>query len=109
MDRGSIILVVLISVIIVGACFAGLAIGILLKKNGRFPETHIGRNREMAKRGIHCVEGDDYIERRNYKPVDTSTYTSKERAESCPEGKALPQCERQEECREHCPLFNEGQ
>ncbi|MBK5203541.1 MAG: hypothetical protein JJE45_07480 [Prolixibacteraceae bacterium] len=32
--------------------FAGLAIKILLKKNGRFPNTHVGRSKEMKKRGI---------------------------------------------------------
>jgi len=32
--------------------FAGLATKILLKKNGRFPNTHVGRSKEMKKRGI---------------------------------------------------------
>ncbi|MEE4115964.1 MAG: hypothetical protein V2I37_07340 [Marinilabiliaceae bacterium] len=35
---------------------AALGIRILVKKNGRFPQTHIGRNKEMAKRGISCAQ-----------------------------------------------------
>lgn len=37
---------------------SGIFFGIrmLLKKNGRFPETHVGRNREMQKRGISCAQ-----------------------------------------------------
>ena len=39
--------------------FAGLGISMLVKKGGRFPETHISRNREMQKRGIKCAQDTD--------------------------------------------------
>ena len=41
-----------------------MAITILIKKNGRFPNTHVGGNKEMRKRGIRCVETQDKEARR---------------------------------------------
>lgn len=37
----------------------GLGIKVLFSKNGRFPETHVGRNKELAKRGIKCAQSID--------------------------------------------------
>lgn len=45
----------IISVIFLLIAFAALGIRILLKPKGRFPETHVGRNKEMQKRGITCA------------------------------------------------------
>lgn len=36
-----------------------LSASILLKKNGRFPNIHVGRNPAMRKHGIGCVESQD--------------------------------------------------
>ena len=49
----------LISVLFLGIAFAGLGIRILLKPGGRFPETHVGRNKEMRKLGIKCAQKTD--------------------------------------------------
>ena len=49
----------IISVILVGVALAGLAISMLIKPRGGFPETHISRNREMQKRGIRCAQDTD--------------------------------------------------
>lgn len=35
---------------------AGLAVRILLKPKGSFPDTHVGHNKEMRKRGIACAK-----------------------------------------------------
>lgn len=40
-----------------------LAIKILVKKHGRFPNTHIGHSAAMRKRGITCVQSMDHAER----------------------------------------------
>ena len=40
-------------------CFAALAIRILLKKGGRFPETEISRNKALRERGIRCVKEEE--------------------------------------------------
>jgi hypothetical protein len=49
----------LISVIFLLIAFAGLGIRILLKPSGRFPETHVSRNKEMQKLGITCARKTD--------------------------------------------------
>jgi len=49
----------IISSVMVAAAFVFLGIRILLRENGRFPETHVGHNREMRKRGIKCAQSTD--------------------------------------------------
>ncbi|MFN2314047.1 MAG: hypothetical protein ABR531_06290 [Bacteroidales bacterium] len=36
-----------------------MAISILVKPKGRFPDTHVGHNKEMRKRGITCAQHTD--------------------------------------------------
>lgn len=43
-----------ISILFLGLALLGMSLGILLKPGGRFPETHVGRNKEMRKLGIKC-------------------------------------------------------
>ncbi len=50
--------------LIVGVSVAFLAVKILLKRNGRFPNTHIGGSAAMRKRGITCVESMDAMMRK---------------------------------------------
>ena len=54
----------LFTLIIVAASMVFLAIKILLKKNGRFPNTHVGHSAAMRKRGITCVQTMDAMERK---------------------------------------------
>jgi hypothetical protein len=49
----------IISVLMLTLVFALLGIRILLKRRGQFPELHIGRNKEMRKRGITCAKNTD--------------------------------------------------
>ena len=37
-----------------------MSIQILFKKNGRFPNTHIGNNEALRKQGIHCAKTQDW-------------------------------------------------
>ncbi len=53
----------LFTLIIVGASLAFLSIKLLVKKNGRFPNTHVGHSAAMRKRGITCVQSMDRMER----------------------------------------------
>ena len=57
-----IVKVLLLTVVFLGIGFAGFAISILIKKNGRFPELHIGKNEELKKRGIGCATSQDKME-----------------------------------------------
>ena len=59
----------LISVIIIGVCIVFLCTGIILKKNGSFPKTHISQNKELRKRGITCVQSLDYEQRHKNKSI----------------------------------------
>ena len=54
----------LITLLIIAISFALLAITIKIKKNGKFPNTHVGGNREMRRRGIKCVQSQDKDARR---------------------------------------------
>jgi hypothetical protein len=58
---------------------AFLAIKLLVKKNGRFPNTHIGGNPEMRKRGIPCAQSLDAMERKEnpYRIPETRKEKSK--------------------------------
>lgn len=55
--------ILLFTLIIVGASLAFLSIKLLVKKNGRFPNTHVGHSAAMRKRGITCVQSMDRMER----------------------------------------------
>ncbi|MCD7936921.1 MAG: hypothetical protein LUG98_08685 [Tannerellaceae bacterium] len=49
----------LITVIILVVCVALLAVKILIKKDGRFPDLHVGGNRALVARGITCARTQD--------------------------------------------------
>jgi hypothetical protein len=52
-------------VALVSIALLGLATQILLKKGGKFPNTHVGGNRHLKRQGIHCYQTQDKIEQRN--------------------------------------------
>jgi hypothetical protein len=55
----SIFTVIILSIVLLGLCVAGLAITIIVKKNGRFPEAEIGHNKNMRKLGIRCTKQEE--------------------------------------------------
>lgn len=57
-----VIKIVLLSVVIMSLVMLGLALQTLLKKNGRFPNTHIGSNKYMKENGVTCAQTFDKIE-----------------------------------------------
>ena len=54
--------VVLITIALVTTAVLALSIRIVLVKDGKFPETHISRNKAMKNKGIHCVKTMDRME-----------------------------------------------
>lgn len=58
-----IIKVVLLAVALVAIAMLGLATQILLKRGGKFPNTHVGGNKYLKKQGIACAQTQDKIER----------------------------------------------
>ncbi len=82
--------VFLITIALVALVFAALGIRILIEKNGKFPHTHIGGNKEMIKRGIYCAQTWDKTEQKKVKklllkklkPAPDFLLTSKEKGGS---------------------------
>jgi hypothetical protein len=50
------------ALVILVLIFAGLGITILIKRNGKFPDTHIHSNKYLREKDIHCVQKDDNME-----------------------------------------------
>lgn len=64
----------LAALILIGVAVAGLAIRIIIVRGGRFPDTHVGHNKEMRKRGIVCAKAFDKTEQKRAKSsVDYTT------------------------------------
>ena len=49
----------LFTLLIIAISIVLLAITILIKKNGRFPNLHVGGNKHMRERDIKCVQSQD--------------------------------------------------
>ena len=49
----------ILSIIILLLCVIFLCVKILFKKNGAFPNTHVGGQPALMKKGIQCVQGQD--------------------------------------------------
>lgn len=54
--------VMILAIVIMGLVFAGLAIQMLIRKDGKFPNTHIGSNKYMKENGVTCAQTYDKIE-----------------------------------------------
>ena len=52
--------VIVLSVIILLICLALLGVKMIVKKNGQFPHTHVGGNPALQKKGIKCVQYQDF-------------------------------------------------
>ena len=59
----------MIVAVLIGIAFLGFGISIFFSKKKKFPEIHIGRNKAMRERDIHCAATTDRKERENYKPI----------------------------------------
>lgn len=62
-----VIKIILLTVALVSIAFLGLATQILLKKGSKFPNTHVGGNKHLKRKGIHCYQTQDKIEQINTK------------------------------------------
>lgn len=57
--------ILLVSIGLVAVAFVLLGINVLFKKKGKFPNFHIGGNKELSKRGIYCATTTDKVERKS--------------------------------------------
>jgi hypothetical protein len=49
----------IMSAVLVGFALLAMAVSIIAKPGGRFPDTHVGHNKEMRNRGITCAQNTD--------------------------------------------------
>ena len=56
--------ILLITLLIVAISIPLLAIKIILKKNGRFPNSHVSGNKHLRKQGIGCAQSQDRAARK---------------------------------------------
>ncbi len=54
--------VLLLTVGLLAIGFVGFAVTILIKKDGKFPELHIGKNKYLQEKGIACATSQDKME-----------------------------------------------
>ncbi len=55
-------IIILLATALVALAFIGLAIQVLFKKGGKFPNTHVGGNPYLQRQGISCAKTQDKIE-----------------------------------------------
>jgi len=58
--------IVLLTIALLGLAFLGMGINVLFRKK-EFPDTHVGHNKEMKKRGIVCAKTMDKMEQNKAK------------------------------------------
>ncbi|NLB92809.1 MAG: hypothetical protein GX792_05255 [Bacteroidales bacterium] len=63
----SFLIVILLSIALISIAFLGLATKMLLKRGGKFPNTHIGGNKFLVDKGIYCAQTTDRLEREKAK------------------------------------------
>jgi hypothetical protein len=59
--------ILLLSIALIAIVFILFSVKILIDKNAKFPSGKIGGNRELNKRGIHCPQTQDKVERKKNK------------------------------------------
>ena len=66
--------VILLTIGLMAIGMAGMAVRILLKKGGKFPNTHVSGNKYLKSQGVYCSQTQDRLEQRKaWKKVDFST------------------------------------
>ncbi|NPA37925.1 MAG: hypothetical protein GXO47_13870 [Chlorobi bacterium] len=59
--------ILILTIVLIAIVFILFGVKILFVKGGKFPKSQIGGNRELNKRGIHCAQTQDKVERKKHK------------------------------------------
>jgi hypothetical protein len=63
--------VILLAVGLMSLAMVGMAITILLKKGGKFPNTHVSGNKYLKQQGVYCSQTQDKLaQRQGWKKVN---------------------------------------
>ena len=65
----------MLTLAIVGIALIGLCFNLIFRKKP-FPETHVGHNKEMKKRGIMCVKAMDALEQKKAWEKENSRFAN---------------------------------
>ncbi|MFA9391661.1 MAG: hypothetical protein ACERKD_17765 [Prolixibacteraceae bacterium] len=60
---------ILVVVVLLGLAFFGMAIQAIFSRRKRFPNTHIGGNKNMMSHGITCAQSWDKMEQRKVRQI----------------------------------------
>ncbi len=55
-------MVLLLAVGLVSLAFLGLAVRLILRKRGKFPNIHVSGNKPLKRKGISCAHTQDRLE-----------------------------------------------
>jgi hypothetical protein len=66
-ENMEILTVLLLTIALVGLAVAGMAITMLVKKGGKFPNTHVSGNKYLKRNGVYCSQTQDRLEQLNSK------------------------------------------
>ncbi|MGF7140769.1 hypothetical protein [Roseimarinus sediminis] len=61
--------VVLLAVVLLGIAIAGMAVKIIFSRSRKFPNTHIGGNKNMMSHGITCAQTWDKMEQKKGREI----------------------------------------
>jgi hypothetical protein len=61
-EKMEILTVLFLTIALVGLAVAGMAITILVKKGGKFPNTHVSGNKYLKRKGVYCSQTQDRLE-----------------------------------------------
>ncbi|MBN1769577.1 MAG: hypothetical protein JXR50_02735 [Prolixibacteraceae bacterium] len=65
----TILITLLVVVALLALAFLGLAIQVMFKSDHKFPNMHIGSNKNLSKRGITCAQSWHKIEQKNAQKI----------------------------------------
>jgi len=66
-EKMEILTVLLLTISLVGLAVAGMALTMLVKKGGKFPNTHVSGNKYLKRNGVYCSQTQDRLEQLNSK------------------------------------------
>ena len=74
---------VLVAILLLALGVAGMAVTILVKKDGKFPDGEISRNKALREKGIICAKEEEL---RLWRKRNPAAAARGERPAACPEG-----------------------
>lgn len=75
--------VILLAILLLALGVAGMAVTILFKKDGKFPDGEISHNKELRRQGIVCAKEEEL---RLWRKRNPQAAAAGRRPDACPEG-----------------------